>query len=210
MKWIFLTAIFWVMEGKIFAQADSTQPSHSKPKATITRKPSRLYLLCPEYSLYEVGLRNTTYTGALGVQMNLAIGYRFSLLYSLYFGLNNNRQFYTHLYGGAALTYILLAASGGGIGNAGVLTMLIPEGIAYHHPINDHVELSPYIKPFGLEYNTMSDRQLRSSGQAGMQLVIKSKNERILFTPHGGARIIYRTQQIGTVVGFNLGFNLNR
>lgn len=95
---------------------------------------------------------------SMNLQLVLFAEERWSIHYSLGFGVTNKQKFYAHYPMGAFWGIYLLANSNGGdnelITSLAVLSFLIPEGVSYNIKINNKLKASPYLNFNSMEYYT--------------------------------------------------------
>lgn len=131
-----------------------------------------------------------------GMEFLLPLGEKINLHYSFSMGTNEKQKYaaYTSLgmYTGgwvAARATRNSANSGDWLGLFLIISLLMPEGVSIHVPINQSktIYFTPYIKPFGTDYNLYNDFRWNYCASAGTRIgIFASKN--VMIVPEIGAK----------------------
>lgn len=124
-----------------------------------------------------------------GVCGDLFIADNISLKYSYGFGVNSDGELTAHIN-----PSLFLVPFGLYYPPSIIFILLVSEGIAYHVPINEHIEFAPYISPLGAEINLEDDSDIVLSGNAGASIYFKhfSPISNLFLAFSGGATVIYK------------------
>lgn len=110
------------------------------------------------------------------LQLTLFPEDKWSLNYSIGFGVSNNDNFYAHYPMGAFWGIYLLANSSGGssdlLATLAVISFLIPEGVSYNIKVNDKLNVSPYLNFNSMEfyYNDLNEEKIKPSLGLGARI----------------------------------------
>lgn len=173
-----------------------------------------------------------------GISVELFMGRHMSLNYNLNFGIAGNykNHFYYHGPMGGSVGSLFLASAAltniiddeldaafsaafntdfnlsknvtSGLALAGLLMVIIPEGINYNIDIGKVVSLSPYINPLGLDYCADGEafrKKINLTWEYGAKLNFYFKNRRFL-TPKVGVKNYYSYGYKGLSFGLAYGF----
>lgn len=96
----------------------------------------------------------------------------------------------------------------------GLLTAIIPEGIAYNILVNDNLVLSPYVSPLEFEYITNNSQKGGTDSYAGGGVGLRSQfllmNGKLRVSPFAEYKIHYaKNIHNGTLLGVHIGMRLN-
>lgn len=145
----------------------------------------------------------------LGVQYELALDERFSLLYSFKIGADENKQFIFDspmgAYGGTYLFIFGLADENDDYYSLGVLAWFLPEGLAYNIPVSQNTVVSPYIKPLSFQHSAYYTKTYLEAGVRLKQYVSNS----VFLGLDFGLSTTYTPGSTITYMGGNLGFVLD-
>lgn len=131
-----------------------------------------------------------------GMELLVPVGEKVNLHYSFSMGTNEYRKYaaYTSLgmYVGGWVVDKSLASSastGDWLGLFLLISAAIPEGISVHVPLNQSktIFLTPYIKPFGTDYNLYNDFRWNYCVSAGTRIGIFASKE-IVIAPELGVK----------------------
>lgn len=155
-----------------------------------------------------------------GVQLDAMITDKWSIHYNI---LGGKRYFHMPLapFGGVFVGLAIGSTTdstgsrkiGAGI-LFGLLTAIIPEGIAYNIHMNNNLVLSPYISPLEFEYITNNSQKGGTDSYAGGGVGLRSHfllmNGKFRVSPFAEYKIHYaKNIHNGTLLGVQIGMRLN-
>ena len=97
----------------------------------------------------------------------------------------------------------------------GLLTAIIPEGIGYSFPINDHSVIAPYVSPLQFEFLKRRDQKggtdSYAGGGIGMKWHLLVADSKFRVTPYAEYKIHYHKDlHPGVSYGLNVAMNLSK
>jgi len=135
-----------------------------------------------------------------GMEFLAPVGEKINLHYSFSMGTNETQKYaaYTSLgmyVGGWVIDRTTRNGATGGdwLGLFLIITLLIPEGVSAHIPLNQAKTLyiTSYIKPFGMDYNLYNDTRWNYCASAGTRIgFFASKN--VMIAPEIGAKYTFQ------------------
>lgn len=151
--------------------------------------------------------RSSYFDNVYGISASYFVADRISLEYSLSYIISNDGPNYGRLYGGSVLAGYGVGLASRSIDTEGlwtlaILSLLVPEGVSYHLPINHQVTLSPYTNLLSVD---IASDFWRMSNALGLRINMVAKNK-IVIAPDAFGIIQYRGRGAGgSVVGFGFG-----
>jgi hypothetical protein len=146
--------------------------------------------------------KSTTFEKMYGIQASYFATDRLSLDYSLSYVYVPFGTSYFKLYGGAALAGYGTTLTTQSVYNNGywgllLLTLIIPEGVSYHIPVNNQMTISPYLNLLTVD---ISNQYWRMSNTAGVRFNLVL-NETFNVAPYACLLVQYRQNSVGGSVG---------
>jgi hypothetical protein len=157
----------------------------------------------PMYQIQLLG-KSRAFEAVYGIQVSYFIRDRLSLEYSLAYTQVPFQPNYIKVYGGGILAgYGVLQAvntvnvTGQGWWTLALLSLVIPEGISYHFPVNEQLVVSPYLNLLTVD---IGDSYWRMSNTLGVRLNM-ILGEKLNLAPYGFVMAQYRGNSAGGSVG---------
>lgn len=151
--------------------------------------------------------RSSYFDNVYGLNASYFVTDRISLEYSLSYIVSNDGPNYGRLYGGSVLAGYGVGLASRSIDTEGlwtlaILSLLVPEGVSYHMPINHQVTLSPYANLLTVD---IASDFWRMSNALGLRINMVAK-DKIVIAPDAFGIVQYRGRGVGgSVVGFGFG-----
>ncbi len=144
-----------------------------------------------------------------GITASYFVADRWALEYGISYVSTSKGVNYGKFYGGSVLAYYGLTLSSRNVQDNGYWTLalfslLVPEGVSYHIPLNPSVTLSPYLNVLTVD---LSSDYWRMSNTLGVRLNMLLKDT-FNIAPHAFTTVQYRGNSVGgSVGGFGIGIN---
>lgn len=135
-----------------------------------------------------------------GMELLIPVGEKINLHYGFSMGTNENQKYaaYTSLgmYVGGWVAERATRNSAGTtdwLGLFFIITMLMPEGVSAHIPLNQSktIYLTPYLKPLGTDYNLYNDFRWNYCASAGTRIGIFA-SKKVMIAPEIAAKYTFQ------------------
>lgn len=157
----------------------------------------------PMYQVQMLGKANA-FEAVYGIHASYYLSERWSLEYSLAYTQVPFEPNYVKIYGGGILAGygFLQAVNTVNVTNQGwwtlsLLSLVVPEGVSYHIPVNDQLIVSPYLNLLTVD---IGENYWRMSNTLGVRLNMVL-GEKLNIAPYGFVMAQYRGNSVGGSVG---------
>lgn len=154
---------------------------------------------------FSLGIEHIRFDYKYGIgiqaQLNVPVGNKWSIHYSVGAGLADNTGNYSHVPIPAAAGFAITIGTGG-IGVPAFLVALIPEGISYTANFTKRMDLRFQMNPLGIYFwNSSVERKDPWIPDIGSMLIIKDNSNNPLIKLDAGLMYQVSTKAVGTKLG---------